>query len=215
MAMRPQEAALLLQVGLAGLPDDLGDVGHGGMDGQAAGLQVFPPTEEQAQRADAHAGREHGQTGHGAAGQRKRHGMKIRDLDLGLVSERVRRTGEHGSGAQGSRSGRIIPHGWGKRAICWRVFSVGKTSASAPVDANSGEEADAEADFVCANKSRVGASATRRPRTFAARSAPRPAARQRNRRASFHPATTPASAATPLRTIAVPIPMRMPTIQPT
>ena len=41
-----------------------------------------------------------------------------------------------------------------------------------------------------------------------------PAAGQRNRCASFHPATTPASAATPLRTIAVPIPMRMPMIQP-
>jgi hypothetical protein len=61
-----EELALLPEVGLAGFPDDLGDVGHGLVDGQALGLEVLHPAVGDAEGADDEAEHQHVHAAEGA-----------------------------------------------------------------------------------------------------------------------------------------------------
>jgi hypothetical protein len=80
-----EELALLPEVGLAGFPDDLGDVGHGLVDGQALGLEVLHPAVGDAEGADDEAEHQHVHAAEGAV--EEAHRAEVGDLDVGLAGE--------------------------------------------------------------------------------------------------------------------------------
>ncbi len=86
-----EELPLLEQIGLAGLPDRVGDVQHGPVGGQVFRLGVLHPAESHSDQADEETDIQNGESAEGAA----------HEADLGQIGELdIRLTGEGHRGHQ-------------------------------------------------------------------------------------------------------------------